>query len=291
MSRAKFFILDVFAESRFHGNQLAVFTDLTRISDMEMQQIAREVNFSETTFVLSNTESEKGYPVRIFTPMQEVNFAGHPTLGTAWLIQKEIIGKTIDKVTLDLKAGSVPVSFKENGLLWMKQLPPMFGEIFNNERLAEIMQIDPSEIDGRFPIEEVSTGLPAIIVPVKKLETIKKIKINKEKYFEFVSAIEPKAILAFCPETYSPDNQLNVRVFVDYFGIPEDPATGSGNGCLAAFLVKHKYFGSESIDICVEQGYEINRPSRLYLKASKTLDKYSIEVGGKVQLIASGNWI
>lgn len=291
MYRAKFFILDVFAESRFLGNQLAVFTDLMGISDKEMQQIACELNFSETTFVISNKESEKGFPVRIFTPMQEVVFAGHPTLGTAWLIQKEIIGKSVDKVTLDLKAGSIPVSFKENGLLWMKQLSPTFGENYNFELLAELLQIKASEIDEHYPIEVVSTGLPAIIVPLKKLESIKKIKIDKEKYFEFVSAIDPKVILAFCPETYSIDNHLNVRVFVDYFGIPEDPATGSGNGCLAGYLVKHKYFGAESIDICVEQGYEINRPSRLYLKASKNLEKYSIEVGGKVQLIASGNWI
>jgi trans-2,3-dihydro-3-hydroxyanthranilate isomerase len=290
MFRAKFFILDVFAESRFQGNQLAVFTDLKNISELEMQQIAREINFSETTFVLSNTETEKGYPVRIFTPMQEVKFAGHPTLGTAWLIQKEIIKKAVDKVALDLKAGSIPVSFKENGLLWMEQLQPQFGEIFKTDLLAEIMQINPSEIDKRFPIEEVSTGLPAIIVPLKKLETIKKIKINKEKYFELVSKIEPKLILAFCPETYKNENQLNVRVFVDYFGIPEDPATGSGNGCLAGYLVKNKYFNPESIDIRVEQGYEVGRPSRLYLKASKSSEKYSIKVGGKVQLIASGNW-
>jgi len=291
MSRAKFYILDVFAESRYQGNQLAVFTDLDGITDLEMQQIAREINFSETTFVLSNKESEKGYPVRIFTPMQEVNFAGHPTIGTAWLIQKEIIRKSIDRVTLDLKAGSIPVSFKENGLIWMKQLSPTFGETFNIELLAEILQIYSSEIDERFPIEVVSTGLPAIIVPIKKLNSIKKIKINKEKYFEFVSKIESKALLAYCPETYNKENQLNVRVFVDYFGIPEDPATGSGNGCLAAYLVKNKYFGNESIDICVEQGYEINRPSRLYLKSFKKNGEYSIEVGGKVQLIATGEWI
>jgi trans-2,3-dihydro-3-hydroxyanthranilate isomerase len=291
MSRAKFYILDVFAESRYQGNQLAVFIDIDGIADFEMQQIAREINFSEITFVLSDNESEKSYRVRIFTPMQEINFAGHPTIGTAWLIQKEIIRKPVDKVTLDLKAGSIPVTFKENGMTWMKQLSPTFGEIFNIKILAEILQIDSSEIDERFPIEAVSTGMPAIIIPVKKLNSIKKIKINKEKYFEFVSKIESKALLTYCPETYNKENQLNVRVFVDYYGIPEDPATGSGNGCLAAYLVKNNYFGNESIDICVEQGYEINRPSRLYLKASKKNGEYSIEVGGKVQLIATGDWI
>jgi len=290
MERAKYFILDVFANEKYQGNQLAVFINLKNISDNEMQEIAHEMNFSETTFVMANEDDGKGYPVRIFTPRQEVDFAGHPTLGTAWLIRNEIIGKPVESIVLHLKAGSIPVTFAENDILWMKQLEPKFGESFNKKIIAEILGLNISDIDDRFPIQSVSTGLPAIIVPLKTLGANKKIKINKEKYFELVANTEAKPILTFCPETYNKENKLNVRVFVDYYGIPEDPATGSGNGCLAGYLVKHKYFGSETIDITCEQGYEIHRPSKIYLKASVNKNNINVEVGGQVQLVASGNW-
>jgi trans-2,3-dihydro-3-hydroxyanthranilate isomerase len=291
MSRSKYYVLDVFAEEKYHGNQLAVFTDIKGISDNEMQKIAREVNFSETTFILDNKDSGKGFPVRIFTPMEEVDFAGHPTLGTAWIIKHEILKNQDQIVNLDLKVGTIPVSFNANDILWMKQKEPKFGDTYSAKLLSEILRIKASDIDDKFPVQVVSTGLPAIIVPLKTLKSIKQIRIDKEKYLNFLSKVEPKVILAFCPETYQPENQLNVRVFVDYFGIPEDPATGSGNGCLAGYLVKHLYFKKETINITCEQGYEIQRPSRLYLKAALNNSSIEVEVGGKVQLVASGEWI
>ncbi len=291
MGRAKFYILDVFAESKYQGNQLAVFTDITGISDMEMQQLAREINFSETTFILSNQAGPNGFPVKIFTPACEVPFAGHPTIGTASVIKQEIIKKPLQKVVLDLKVGPITVTFTDDGTVWMKQVEPEFGKIFEIKTISEILGLQISEINERFPIIDVSTGLPTIIAPVKTLQAIKRIKVNKEKYFELVNQIPSKLILAFCPETYHKENQLNVRVFVDYFGIPEDPATGSGNGCLAGYLVKYSYFNSTEINIACEQGYEIQRPSRLYLKAGKIENKININVGGKVQIIAGGNLI
>jgi trans-2,3-dihydro-3-hydroxyanthranilate isomerase len=291
MGRSNYFVLDVFAEEKYQGNQLAVFTDVENISENEMQKIAREMNFSETTFILDNKDNGNGFPVRIFTPMEEVDFAGHPTLGTAWIIRHEILKSQETLVNLDLKIGTIPVSFRENGILWMKQKEPKFGDIYGVKLLSEILKIKTSEIDDRFPIQVVSTGLPAIIVPVKNLNSMKQIRIHKEKYFNFLSKVEPKVILAFCPETYHPENQLNVRVFVDYFGIPEDPATGSGNGCLAGYLIKHRYFNTASYEITCEQGYEIQRPSKLYLKAAANINSIDVEVGGKVQLVASGNWI
>ena len=113
-------------------------------------------------------------------------------------------------------------------------------------------------------------------------------KIDKEKYFKLIENRQAKAILVFSPETYSKENDLNVRVFVDYFGIPEDPATGSGNGCLAGYLAKHRYFGQDQIDIRAEQGYEIGRPSLLYLRAENKKGQIDISVGGKVVMIARG---
>ncbi|MCJ7433698.1 MAG: PhzF family phenazine biosynthesis protein [Anaerolineales bacterium] len=267
MTKSSFYILDVFAEKKYAGNQLAVFRNAGAISGDEMQKIAREINFSETTFILSDEQRNGGFDVRIFTPKEEVPFAGHPTLGTAHVIQNEILGGNADKVILNLKAGQIPVTFGQDGYGWMNQIEPIFGQQHKAETLAAILKLDVEEIDARFPIQEVSTGLPFFIVPLKNMATLKKAKIDKEKYFELIKDTIAKGILIFCPETHEPQNDISVRVFVDYYGVPEDPATGSGNGCLAGYLVKHRYFGQESINIRSEQGYEIGRPSLLLLKA------------------------
>ena len=111
------------------------------------------------------------------------------------------------------------------------------------------------------------------------------------KYFELIKDAQAKAILIFCPKTYNRENHLNVRVFADYYGVPEDPATGSANGCLAGYLIKHRYFGKEQIDIRVEQGYEIGRPSLLFLRAEEKEDKIDVFVGGKVIMIAKGEFV
>ena len=128
-----------------------------------------------------------------------------------------------------------------------------------------------------------------IIVPLRRLETAKKCRVVTDRFFDLIKETEAKPILIFSPETYSPENNLNVRVFVDYFGIQEDPATGSGNGCLAGYLVKHNYFGAAHVDIRVEQGYEIGRPSLLYLNAEVRDGKIAVSVGGKVIPIAQGH--
>jgi trans-2,3-dihydro-3-hydroxyanthranilate isomerase len=130
-----------------------------------------------------------------------------------------------------------------------------------------------------------------IIVPLKTLDAIRRTKIARDKYFKLIEDRQAKAILVFCPETYSQENDLNVRVFVDYFGIPEDPATGSGNGCLAGYLVKNRYFGKDQIDIQAEQGYEIGRPSLLYLRAEDKDGEIDVSVGGKVVMIAKGKLV
>lgn len=287
-----FYIVDVFAENKYEGNQLAVIRNAADIPGEIMQRIAREMHFSETTFILSEEERDGGYDVRIFTPEEELPFAGHPTLGTAFIIQQEIIRKNIETVTLNLGVGRIPVTFQYKNAdvdtLWMHQKPPAFGQIFDSEMLAKIIGIDPGLIDDRVPIQAVSTGVPAIIVPLKTLDAVKKAEINRELYFDFVSKIEPKGILIFAPETYAAENHLNVRFFADYFGVPEDPATGSANGCLAGYLVKHRYFGKEKIDIRVEQGYEIRRPSLLYLRAAQGAEDIDVRVGGRVIPIARG---
>ena len=295
MGNLTFYIVDVFAEEKYAGNQLAVFRNIGDLSDIEMQQIAKEMNYSETTFILAEEERSGGYDVRIFTPSNELPFAGHPTLGTAYVIQNEIVGKPIDTVILNLKVGQIPVTFNYReghaDILWMKQIQPIFGNILEEKSIPHVLHLDSKEIDDRFPIQEVSTGGFTIIVPLRTLDAVKRVVIHKERYNELIRKTEAKTILIFCPETYSHENHLNVRFFADYFGVPEDPATGSANGCLAAYLVKHRYFQKDKIDIRVEQGYEIGRPSLLYLRAENRDSEIDVFVGGKVFMIARGEFV
>ena len=291
MTGLPFYILDVFAEKKYCGNQLAVFRNAGGISGEEMQRIAREINFSETTFILSDEQTNGGFDVRIFTPREEVPFAGHPTLGTATIIHDLILNGKSDRVVLNLKVGQIPVSFGSDGFCWMRQIQPIFGEQHPPERMAKILGLAVTDIDARFPIQEVSTGLPFFIVPLISLSALKRARVDIDRYFRYVKDTSAKGILIYCPETHETQNHISVRVFVDYYGVPEDPATGSGNGCLAGYLVKHRYFGKDSIDIRSEQGYEIGRPSLLLLKAEGTGENINISVGGKSILVARGEFI
>ncbi|CDN14006.1 MAG: PhzF family phenazine biosynthesis protein [Richelia sp.] len=289
-----YYIVDVFAENKYAGNQLAVFTNAANLDTQRMQSIAREINYSETTFITSSEENNGGYKVRIFTPNQEIPFAGHPTLGTAYILQQTIIQQPVGKVVLNLGVGQIPVTINYNSgapeWLWMKQNMPIFGSKLSREAIAKVLRLDINNIDSRLPIQEVSTGLPFIIVPLKNISALKQIELDKDKYYQLIADTEAKCILAFCPETYYPENNLNVRVFCYYVGIPEDPATGSANGCLAGYLAEYSYFGEKIVNIRVEQGYEIDRPSLLLLRAEKNDKCIDVNVGGKVILVAKGEF-
>ena len=282
------YIVDVFAESKFEGNQLAVVIDKLKLSTNIMQKIAREINFSETTFVTGFDLSKKIFNVRIFTPYEELPFAGHPTLGTAFICQRELIKSQVDSLTLDLKAGMIPVTFdrKENEtILWMKQLNPQFGDLYGAKDFSDILNLDPSDFDVKFPIQEVSTGVWFYIIPLKTRKAIKRMKLNVDKLNSLSAKHQAKWPLVFCPEPESSSNHLKARMVNSW---TEDPATGSANGCLAGYLVKHRYFASTNIDIRIEQGSEVGRPSLLYLKAEDKGASIDVRVGGKVMLVAKG---
>ena len=292
--KVQFFITDVFAEDKYSGNQLATLLNFDSLSDDEMQQITREIYFSETTFIMSDKPRNGGYDVRIFTPEQEIDFAGHPTLGTAFLIHKLYGPQTAQKVVLNLRVGQVEVSFPEEGssdrTLWMQQIEPTFGDTLEAGDVIPVLNLNEEDIDSRYPIEQVSTGLPFIIVPLKTLDALKRTSIVREHHDKLIETTWGKIILAFSPEGYEEQHDLSVRVFPVAYGIPEDPATGSGNGCLAAYLFKNRYFQSSEIDIRVGQGYEMRRPSVLCLRAREQDGHIKIFVGGKVILIAEGWW-
>ena len=295
MPNISFLILDVFATDKYTGNQLAVCLNAGDLTDFQMQQIAREINFSETTFITSAEPVNGGYNTRIFTPTTELPFAGHPTLGTAFAIQQELIKSPVGRVNLNYQVGQIPVDLNylngEPDILWMHQQQPQFDDPLAADTLAAVIGVKATDIDPRYPIEPVSTGLPFIIIPLTNLAAVSQAKLNLDLYASAVANLPAQAILLFCPETVNPDRQLHVRVFTECFGIPEDPATGSANGCLAAYLAKHQYFGSPKLDITVEQGVEMGRSSLLYLRSAYTPPKSSISVGGRVVKIAKGELI
>lgn len=307
MKKLPFYIVDVFAEKQYQGNQLAVFQHADQLTTDEMLTLAKETNFQESTFILADTPNENGYPVRIFTPEYEMPFAGHPTLGTAAVIKEEIAQNGENKLHLDLKVGSIPVEFVEaaNGeqIVWLTAKSPSFRGNYDIAEVAKVLGIPTEAIEERFPIEEISTGIHFMIIPLKNLEAIKNLKINAEDYTAFLlknklhksnstSGLHSMFFI-FCPEAYSPDNQLNARmILIENEVVREDAATGSANSCLLAYLLKNNYFNSKKISLKVEQGYEIQRPSLIYLEGELNENQvFALKVGGKVQKIAKGEWI
>ena len=294
MNKPKFFITDVFTNKKYGGNPLATFIDCETLTDQEMQKIAKEINFSETTFITSRKPSDGGYDVRIFTPNSEVEFAGHPTLGTAYIIREKLRLTTASEVTLNLRIGKIPVTFSEDSSqviqLWMKQMPPQFGKTLDAASLACVLGIAATDVDIQSPIEEVSTGFPTLVVPLVSLAAIKKAKINKDEYFALFKDAWAKVLLVYSTESYEPKQNLSVRVFADFYGIAEDAATGSSNGSLAAYLLRHRRFGTSNLDVMVGQGYEMGRPSTLALKANYSDSEIEVFVGGSVVSVAEGIW-
>ena len=291
----KFFILDVFAESKLSGNQLAVFLDPEKLSLHQMQRIAEEMHYSETTSVNSRVRQDKGYEVRIFTPETELPFAGHPTLGTAYIVQSQVIRRPVPEVRLNMKVGQIPVQFTYSGkkpkVLWMGQRSPKFGQRYRPGPVADFLNLDKSDLDAQFPVQDVSTGVPFLIVPLKGLDAMRRAKLDRDKYLEFAKKTESNIVLVFSAETYRSENDLNVRVLIPGSGITEDAATGSGNGCLAAYLVHYKYMKREKIDLRVEQGYEMGRKSLLLLRAGPGPAGIEVNVGGTVHFIAEGEFV
>jgi trans-2,3-dihydro-3-hydroxyanthranilate isomerase len=288
----RFYIVDVFAESKYAGNQLAVVTDAGSMMRDEMQRIAREMNFSETSFLVSGEKPDGSFDVRIFTPASEVPFAGHPTLGTAFVIREELLEHPRDEVVLGLGVGPIPVRFVdpggERGVLWMCQRSPEFGEQVEHGLIAELLRLELRDVDDRFPVQMVSTGLPFLIVPIRTLAAVRRARIDRERYDELCEKRNIEAIYFFCPQTRDAANQIHARMFADFLGVSEDPATGSACGCLGGYLVRHRYLGRDAVDLRVEQGYEIGRPSLLRVRAREKGETVEIEVGGKVEMVARG---
>jgi trans-2,3-dihydro-3-hydroxyanthranilate isomerase len=286
----QYYIVDVFAEGQYTGNQLAVFRGNP---DTETcLKLAQEMNYQEVTFITSDEPVNGGYNVRVFTPINEIPFAGHPTLGTGFIVQQVLAGKNTAQVTLNMQVGQIPVRFDDDGTGWMKQAEPQFQETYAADVVAEVLGLSPDDFDPIFPIQAVSTGLPHIMTPIKTLDALQRATWNLAKFKQMVNWETERAIkglFAFAPQALKHGNDFHARGFVELItGMVEDPATGSANGCFAAWLAHHRYFRSHIVKARVEQGYAVKRPSLLLLDALDDGTSVSVQVGGRVNLVAKG---
>ncbi len=272
---------DVFTSTPLEGNSLAVFFDGRGLSDAEMQAIAKEMNLSETTFIFPRdaaTEREKGVRVRIFTVAEELPFAGHPSLGTAFALRAQ---NQADKIVLDLNVGKVPVSFESaNGkpaFGEMTQVDPEFGTRHDREAVARATGVPLEDLDESLPIQTVSTGVPFAIAPLKSLQALQRLQINLNRTGEYLEKSEGKFFYFVSRETVNPEARLQSRMLF-YNG--EDPATGSAAGCTAAWMVQHGVAKPDE-RVLIEQGVEMGRPSKIFVRASRSDNRVvNVRVGG-----------
>jgi trans-2,3-dihydro-3-hydroxyanthranilate isomerase len=287
-SRPSLFLVDVFAEREYGGNQLAVVVgaDPGQWPTERMQAFAREMNFSETTFA-SPTPSAGAFDVRIFTPGAELPFAGHPTLGTAWILRAFFGAAPAAAIRLRFRVGEVAVDFEDGEFEKVRMRPqtPVLGMMLDPAVMASHLALSSSDIDSRHPCRRASIGVEYAIVPVSNLDTLRR-AIPVSLPLDHNDA--PVFIFAFCGETYEPGADLAARMFFDANGTREDPATGSAAACLAAYLSSERWFGSSQVRARVQQGYEVDRPSCLYIGATEDGGSLRVDVAGKVRLVARG---
>lgn len=281
--RIAFRIADVFTERAFAGNQLCVFPEIPPdLDDATMQALAREIGFSETTFV-SDIERDV-YRMRIFTPDEELPFAGHPTLGTAFVLARE--GKVDTRVTQITAAGEIPVEVDlDAGFGWMRQLPPAFGAIVEDRALvAAAAGLDPGDLIDGLPLQPVSTGLPHLLVPVRDEPTLARAERHGPRCLEVYRRTGAASIYLFAIRA---DGGVTARMFDPLLGIGEDAATGSAAGPLGAYLAVHGLAGMPGA-IVVSQGAAVHRPSEIHLDVAPEGRSWSVRVGGGVRVVGDG---
>jgi trans-2,3-dihydro-3-hydroxyanthranilate isomerase len=286
----EFVQLDVFTKTPLTGNPLAIFTDARGLSDQQMQALAREMNLSETTFVLPRepqVEAQEGKRVRIFTVDEELPFAGHPTLGTA-LYLFNIGSSSADEIVLDLNVGEIGVRFSTNsnnrsnrvaGDVFgeMHQRDPEFGFTLPSDSVASVLRAGAGEIACEWPSQIVSTGLPFAIVPIRDSKTLENLKPDLLRVGALLEGTGARFCYFICPEQRQ--GRLEVRARMFFYG-GEDPATGSAAGCAVGWMVRHGLAKSDE-QILIHQGVEARRPSEIYVRATRDGEKVTnVRVGG-----------
>ncbi len=279
-----FHILDVFAPRPLAGNQLAVVRDAGDLDTEQMQAIALETNYSETTFITGAANADGSYPVRIFTPARELPFAGHPTLGTAWLIRHQICSDTPTEVVLDLPVGPIPVTFDgplpgDRGHL----LGPaaQFETVFSVEQAARVLSLDTSDISAQGPPQKVRAGIDFLIVPLASPDALSRARLDVAEWTPFERQGLDPCVYLFCRQAEGSPSDLAARLFFEANGLREDPATGSATNAVGHYLAHHRFFAAP-FELRIEQGVQMGRPSELLVRGRAVGDRVEVLVGGQV---------
>ena len=284
--------VDVFTDRALSGNSLAVFLDGRGLSTETMQALAREMNLSETTFILPQDPStnNNGVRVRIFTVQEELPFAGHPTLGTAFVLRG---ASNAAEIRLELNVGIVPVRFSgepsQPAFGEMTQKNPQFGALHQIDDIARLTNLSSADFDDSVPIQTVSTGMPFTIVALRSLKAVGRLRLDLDRAIEYLSRSGGKFIYFVCRETVDPKARLHARM-IFYNG--DDPATGSAAGCCAAWMVAHGVAASDE-QVLIEQGLEMSRPSRIFVRATRSESRQdnhvvNVRVGGNCVEVLRG---
>lgn len=300
MRTFQYFLVDVFTDRAFGGNQLAVFIDGRGLAGEEMQSIAKEMNLSETTFVLPPRDAKSNFHVRIFTPAMELPLAGHPTVGTAFVLAREhMLGDLTDEVTTTFEegVGLISVTLKSQaGVLQsitMRQPLPSFGPDFSDRAaIAQMLSLNEDDLVEGLPLEVVSCGVPFLYVPVKSLAALRSIRFRREMWEKTLQDFVAPQVFAFTQEVEIAGSATHCRMFAPPMGITEDPATGAAHGPLGSYLVRHKLIDSVAgkAEFISEQGFEIGRPSFLHVTIEHRGEDISgVYVGGQCHYMAKGH--
>jgi trans-2,3-dihydro-3-hydroxyanthranilate isomerase len=299
----KFYQADVFTAQAFGGNPVAIFPEAEGLTDDQLQQIAREMNLSETVFVFPPTNPAAVVRLRIFTPTQEIPFAGHPVVGAMYVLTQ--IGmiptpEPVTRVVQECNIGLFPVDLlMRDGQVMrvvMTQPPPQFLERVDETedlyKVAAALGIAKHTItDTKWPLEVVSTGLPVLIVPVRTLTAVRSINPDPSAIVDLCGRFGANGITAFTTVTVEPFSNVHSRMFAPAIGIPEDPATGSASGALGAYLVQNGIVErGPKIEIVIEQGYEVERPSRILVQIAANGEAIqTVKVGGQCVMVVEGS--
>ena len=299
MTRYKFYTADVFSDRIFGGNQLAVFPEARGLEPDLMQKIAKEFNLSETAFVFPPENDRHTKKLRIFTPATELPFAGHPTVGTAFVLASigEIpLAENQTEIILEEGVGSVPVSiYSQAGkpvstYLTAAKLPEFTDNLISSDTIAQTLSLKESDlILGEWSPTSVSCGVPFLFVPLRDRDALARARINREYWDKYLKSSSAPDIYLFCLDPEREDSDIRARMFAPSMGIEEDPATGAAASALAGYLGVRNPTQNGIVKWTVEQGFEMGRPSIIKVEAEKA-DKQIIKVrvGGRSIMVSEG---
>jgi trans-2,3-dihydro-3-hydroxyanthranilate isomerase len=297
MRKLRYHIVDVFTDRAFGGNPLAVFTNGRGISAELMQSIAKELNLSESTFVLPPEDPQNDYRVRIFTPAAELPMAGHPTVGTSFILAREhMINPAEVETTIKLEegVGTIPVNIKfiegAPDHIWMQQLLPTFGpQCEDPGMIAEMLSLPVDAIETNLPLEVVSCGVPFLYAPMKDLKSIQAVKFRLDASERILRELGVIGVFLFTKETELEGSSVHSRMFAPAFGVFEDPATGGASGPLGCYLVRHKVLSPTQTEFTSEQGIEMGRPSIIKIIIDHEAGEIGrVRVGGQCRFMGEG---